>query len=272
MKILNVKCLFILLTAIFSLCMAPQSAHATWSLVQHPRGACNVSSPCSLTVTATGTGHLGILIFLQAQGAAPTLSSVSDGTSTWTVNGTCSVTNGGIGGVFGAYSVNLASGITSISATLSAGTAFNGEVEFLEYSTTGGPPIFDTCAGTVNGSSATPAGQVLTLSGTNDVIVQVIQSAGPQNATAVTGTYTNPADFPFSGPAAAGYGIAGSINTSSGTAPTWTLNGANTSLVIGMAFKESVAAGSRFVGIFPSHNGSSARLTFIAKRKREELL
>lgn len=265
------KVLIFLLAAVVLSCTVPQSAHATWALVQHPRGACNGTPPCTLTIAATGVGHLGELIYLNGSGVSPTLTSVSDGTSTWTVNGTCVATSGAIGAIAGAYSVNLASGITTLTIT-PTGQAFNGEVEFLEFSTTVGPPIFDTCAGTTNGSSATPAGQVLTLTGTNDVILQSINSAGPQNATALTGTYTNPADFPFSGPSAAGYGIGGSINTASGAAPTWTLNGANTSLVMGMAFKESPGTGSRFVRTFPRQSESGARLAFVAKRKREELL
>lgn len=82
-------------------------------------------------------------------------------------------------------------------------------------------------------TTANPAGIGLTLTGSNDVIVQYVNYG--TNATAISGTYTSPADFP------GGSGVAGSINTSSGTAPTWTAT-SSTGALGALALKETGGA------------------------------
>lgn len=252
-KLFNLQRLFLLLTAVVSLCAAvPQSVHAGWTLVQHPRGTCN-TNPCTLTVSATVGGHVGVVVYYQGSGATPTLTSVSDGTSTWVVNAACGSFDASIGGLEAGYTLSIANAITSITVTPS-GAGFNGEAEFLEYASTGPAVAFDSCGGAFNTpGSGTPPGKALTLTGANDVIVQgIITNTGNGNPpTAISGSYTNPADF-FSGPVNAGYGLAGNMNTSSGAAPTWTVTNTPTSVVMGIAFKDGSFSGSRFSRALPT--------------------
>jgi hypothetical protein len=105
-----------------------------------------------------------------------------------------------------------------------------------EYHWSGSSITLDgTPASTLTASSnSTKPGVAQALSGTHDVIVQMIQQTYP--ITAIDGTYTNPTDL--GGIAYSQNGFAGSINTSSGAAPNWTTPMYNvTAVVASMAFQ-----------------------------------
>ena len=204
-------------------------ARATWALVQHPSTTgCN-GTTCAVTVTSTGAGHL--LVFAALIGnTTSTLSSVS-GDGTWTVCGaSCrsvsSVTTTEMG-----YILSATGGATTITGTLSATSPWSAAV--LEYSYTSGPISVDAQGHREQTTGTTScAGVTLTLTGTNDVIVQIANPSG--SISAVTSPYTSPADFP------GGNGVAGSINTTSGTAPTWTQT-SSTDALSAIAFKETAS-------------------------------
>jgi hypothetical protein len=216
------------------------SSSKTWTLVQHPINAtsCN-STSCSITVSSTGSGHLGVIWIISQNGTGSSISSVSGG-GTWVVPspGTSACSNNTIGASLCAYNLSLSSGVTSISITTN-GFMFDSVIEFLEYSWTGGgSATLDTqssTAGTGVFNTSWP-GQSLTLSGSSDVIVQGISlSDGP--CSSITSPYTNPADFTASSAGTGWLGIGGSINTSSGSAPTWSCSSTELESTGAIAFK-----------------------------------
>jgi hypothetical protein len=220
-------------------------ARASWTLVQH---VSNTSCPrnnasCTVTVGATGSGNVLVAtVFFDSLAGAP-ISSVS-GAGTWNLCPTSSCFNGQVAvAVDAAYNLSSTNGITSITVTLGASGCTAGgchwTTEILEYSlSAGNTASFDTAnnlGSTCSGTSCPGVG--LTLSGTNDVIVQYFGEAVAA-VTAISNPYTSPADFinNFGG-------VAGAINTSSGAAPTWTV-ASNTSGSAGAIAISEITPGS----------------------------
>lgn len=219
-------------------------ASATFAVRHDTHGACS-AHPCSLTVPSTTAGDLAVVIYFDSAGSARTISSVSDGTSTYTVPSGCNLFSNG--NLNCAYSLSLAGGKTSVTLTMNA-AGTDGNFEFIEYSYTGSSVSFDVAGTVADGSEPTGTSQpgvTLTLSGTNDVIVQSFNGNNfSKVVSAISGSYTTPADF-VSGPANMMnfYGVAGWINTTSGTAPNWTTTGSTTQgFVMAVAFKEAAAS------------------------------
>jgi hypothetical protein len=209
----------------------------TWTLVQHPINATTCdSNPCSVTVSSTGSGNLGILWF--ATSSTVTISSISGG-GTWTIptpgSGTCSNTT--VFATLCAYNLSLSSGATSISVTLS-GVAFRTVIEYLEYSWTGGgSATLDTQSSTnTSGFNTSWPGQTLSLAGAHELISQAIATRD-NGCTSITSPYTNPDDFSATSSGSNWLAVAGSINTASGTAPTWTCNDTEMNATGAIAFK-----------------------------------
>jgi len=216
---------------VFVICAVP--AWASWTLVQHPNNAACSGTSCSVTVSATGSGHLITVIVQPNTATNTTISSVSGG-GTYTHCTNCAASNGAGGAIDASYTLSSTSGATSISATLSQSGGASWTMEVFEYSFTNGPISLDASGNRVQTTNvANPAGVALTLTGTNDVIVQGGWYTTP--FTAISSPYSSPADFP------GGNGAAGAINTSSGTAPTWTATSGQGPFMA-IAFKESTAA------------------------------
>jgi len=130
------------------------------------------------------------------------------------------------------YVLSSTGGVSAITFTYTNGNSTSGytAISMFEYHTTL-TAAFDVDGTRVSSTGGSPAGVTLTLTGSNDVIAQNINGLSG-GASAITGTYTNPADF------IAGFGWAGSINTNSGTAPTWTIT-SNEAGMSAIAFKET---------------------------------
>jgi Putative Ig domain len=214
------------------LLVAPASA--TITMVQHPANtSCGTSvSTCAVTMTATGVGH-ALLVMAQFQDTATAISSVSGGAG-FVVCSNCHATDAtAVRGIDAAYATYATSSVTTVTVTFSA-TCTAAQVEVVEYSYTGDALAFDVSGNAVRAAATSISGVGLSLntvpssSFSNHVIIQGISSGG--TVSAVT-TYTNPADFSTNA------GTAGLINTTSGTAPTWTTTSAR-AVVAAMAFRE----------------------------------
>lgn len=231
------KQLFLLI----ALCFLAIPASATIALRHDSHGNCN-THPCSVTITSTTSGDLGVLIYWDGAGSVRTLTSVSDGTSTWVVPAGCGISSAGQN-TFCAYTLNLAGSKTSLTIT-NSGAATDGNVEFLEYSFTGSSITYDTSGtNTSEPGSTTQNGVTLTLNGSTDVIIQAFNGNNVNKVvSAISGSYSNPADF-VSGPdnLANYYGVGGWVNTSSASpVPTWTTTGAlSAGVAIAIAFTEN---------------------------------
>lgn len=185
----------------------------------------DTSASCTLTVPATTVGDGGILEI--GAGANVTISSVSGGGGTWVIPSATSCANyfaSGGEATLCAYNLNMSSSTTSISMTLSAAPGAGAEYTaiFFPYSYSKGAAStsFSVAGGRSQSSTVTPVpGVALTLSGgATYLIVQCMGYGGP---TAISSPYTD-----FTNPGGGTYSCAVSPNTSSGTAPNWTVSSA----------------------------------------------
>jgi hypothetical protein len=208
-------------------------APATITEIQHPATGpttCGTfggttTTTCTLQVTATGAGHFGIVtIAVLSQSTTPThITSITDNMGgTWiqpsiTSGSGCYFTSVGesVGTVACAYNLTLAAGVTSITVNWDIFTNEGARLDFREYSFNGASVEFDAAGqfenlGTVTApfAWASPSG----LTGTNDVIVQVI-SPCCGTPTGISAPYGNLNATSF-------YGSADLLNSVSTTAPT----------------------------------------------------
>lgn len=180
-------------------------------------GTCaNNATACTVTVSSIGAGHTliaGSLVFRTA--GSSTLSSVTGG-ETWThcagTNG-CAFGNTGWGWLDASYVLSATGSETSFTCNVSAAAGGYLACFVIELSYSGSSVSFDTSNGGNNTSCTSCSGVALTLGGT-DAIVQI---GIPEDAlTAINLSYT--------GTFNSGAGVAYLINTTNGTAPTWTAN------------------------------------------------
>jgi hypothetical protein len=200
------------------------SAWATWTVVQHAGtilGGCTQSSnTCSISVSSTGSGNVIVVGFSAGSITIPAqekISSVSGG-GTYTHPAGCA----GYDSVAGrftdcAYTLSSTSGATSITVTRNSTSGVNWYISVTELSFTSGPVSVDAI-GVVDDTTAgtSQPGVGLTLGGSNDAIVQIINGGANETSisspTGASYSYSNFADHA---------GFATAINTTTGAAPTW---------------------------------------------------
>lgn len=213
-------------------------ASATWTLVQNPsNAACASATSCAVTLTqAVGNGNVLVILgdFFAPTGT-PSITAISAGGTF--AHPACDVRHSVTENVGASCGYVLSSTATAgpITVTYTNGNATSGDVAIaiLEYHSTAGPGVFDTASTVDDAASTSPPGVALTLAGAGEVVAQCLSSAG--TASAITSPYTSPAIFP------SGYGFAGSINTASGAAPTWTTTN-HIAVGSALAFKETSGA------------------------------
>lgn len=203
----------------------------TFTHVQHvgTSNSCPNTTSCTITVSSTCSTCVGIIFGMQ--GVNVFISSVS-GAGTWIVPAGCQLYNGGIVlATSCAYNLSETSGTTSLVVTWN-GTNVGGGLYYVETSWTGATPTIDTSGATFDGvSGGTQVGQALTLTGTSDFIVQGI--ASQSSPSAITGSYLSLTTIGGGGDGGGAY----IVNTSSGSAPTWTTGAATESVVNAIAIK-----------------------------------
>lgn len=209
------------------LCLS-QPSWATWSVVQAKTNA-GGGSPCAVTMTSISAGNTLAVSIKGGTGSVQPITAVSSTGDSWSSPAiSMSVADTSSGFLDMWYLLSAAGGETSISitSTVNTTTCFAWELH-----STVGTGQFDT-AGTrdQNTGTGTPAGVTLTLTGSNDAIIQNIQPGG--TVTAINGTFFSPAGI------AIGQGISASTNTATGAAPTWTQTAGNNATLDGLAIKE----------------------------------
>ncbi len=200
--------------------------------VQHLATNANCSSSsgttCSITVSSTTAGNAGFFCATWGGGTTPT----SPGTG-WVQD--ANVSNLSICW----HNLSLTGGLTSIASTVASN---NGRgASFMEWHTSlaGGLFGLDSANGTANSSQSNFPGQGLTLTHSTDVIGQFI---GVSSGTATTGISAPYGDFTqITGRTTCA--IADSLNTSSGTAPTWTSAATVATQAIAVALYETSPVG-----------------------------
>jgi hypothetical protein len=259
----------IVLTMLLS-CAIPAFSQS-WTLVQHPnKFTCTASSPgdsaCSVTVTSTVAGHLLVLLSSSFEGTTSgstvqTFTSAS-GDGAWTHCPAGARTSGSPGSTAFeatdcAYILSATGGATSVTFTWnfkSSTDAANIDVEFLEFSVTGGGTKAIDTQGTTNSSNCFGSGgsacigPALTLAGINELVLQWIANAN--GVTSISGgAYTNPFDNDATNVFGA---FAGALNQSAATAQTWVTAGSSGgyTAMSAIAFKAppSIVPGSQVGG------------------------
>jgi hypothetical protein len=212
------------------LMLAPISASATWSLVQHPTNtSCAASTTCAVTLSSTTAGQLAVFTAAGLPNATH-ISTVTAALGTFVDCSNCNShpdTSGD--NIDQGYILSINGSQTTVTITLSTAATGTWFASVDIYSSTLGTAVFDVSGSTADASCTSCAGQALTLTGANDVIVQGTSTLG--TVSAIASPYTNPND-------AVAALCAGAINQSAGTAPTWTQS-ASTMAVSAMAFKEA---------------------------------
>jgi hypothetical protein len=216
-------------------------AWATFTVAQlvDSGSSCSTSSnTCALTISSSGSGHLGIITWMT--GTSTVVSSIA-GAGTWTTPAGCQIYTAATGTVGCSYTLSTTSGSTSVTITWSGSSpGFPTHFTYYEYSFSGSSIALDSGAsgglGTASDlASSSPVGVALTLAGSNDAIFQGIVTASG-TASAISGGYT------FDTTASqAGQGAGHIINTASGAAPSWTVSVSSVSRLEAIAISEATA-------------------------------
>jgi hypothetical protein len=215
---------------LLALLLLAHPASATWALVSSTTSTTNTGTTCSMTVTSTGAGHLIVVIPTSTSTSQLSISSISGGGTYTICNSGCqdfdSTLGGGVDGI--AYVLSSSSGVTAITCTLSGSASQTYEIEY-EFSYTTSTISKDTnSTRTDTSGNTTFAGVTLSPSGSNDVL---IQACYPTNVATAISTYSG--TFP------GGIGFGRLLNSTSGTAPTWTVNTGGRAAMGAIAFTES---------------------------------
>ena len=206
-------------------------------------GACS-GNTCTVTVSPTTAGNLGVILFVGGSGGVSGIQSVSGG-GTWTANNACLSSGGAPSQISDiAYNLNLTSGATTI--TVTARNLYAYYVVYAEYS--GGTWSLDGVCQTLNNqaSTANPKSPSITTTGSKDLLVTVVDTAGMHYGSAtVTGTgWASPFTMYMPGPAFDNSQAAGddALNVGPGTyqATFTTFSGGSTFSSSAFAFKASV--------------------------------
>lgn len=233
-------------TLLMLLSVAPVLAN--WSDVQANSlfngGSCvNSQTTCSITITATGGGNtLVALFFYGVTGATATSVNLDNGSggSAQAFTHGCGPIATGSNSMDIWYLNNINSGLVRITASLSA-AASRGVIFYEKKPGTGKVGALDagsspcaTTTSTFTGTSVT--GQVLTISGSTDFIIQGVQCAG-STVSSIGSSYTV---LSTGGVRDAAF----LDNTASGAAPTWTVtSGTSEGYVVGaLAISETSSA------------------------------
>ena len=219
----------------------------TWTLVQTKfwdsgsvgtgGGTCSsTATTCNVTVASVGAGHLLLCVGMYSNSSQLNLSA-GCGTETWShcagANG-CSFFDGANAvkiGLDASYVLSATGSETSFTCTLSAVAGGFNACAVLEYSWSGATKTFDTSNGGISSNCTSCSGQALTIGGSKDAIVQV--GLPLQNLTSIAG------GAGYSGSFFDGVGFGSAVNTTTGTAPTWTQSPIGDVVVMAIAFSGS---------------------------------
>lgn len=211
----------------------------TFALVQHASNSCGGGATCAVTVTSTTAGNLLVAFGANNTGANNLVFSSMTGEGTWThcSGGHVATLNAGSTTFYQvdcAYILSATGGTTSLTWTWSA-SAGKSTIEIIEVSRTSGSWALDVNGILGDASCTTCASPTLTLSGSNDYIFQY-SGLTASTLSAISGSYTSPADFITSG--LNGYaGFAGWNGGTSGASVNWTGSPTDTLPTGAIAFK-----------------------------------
>lgn len=207
-----------------------------WTMVQHTMfatsgssgtGSCAAgTSTCTVNVSSIGAGHL--LLCIPHGTSVSGVNACSGDGDTWTAE-CCLSMNGALVADL-QWVLSSHGGGTSITCNFASTSTYK-ECGFREYALSNGSPVSDSGGGFSGSCSPFCLGESLTISGSNEVIIQSIFSS--------TGTMTISAPYGNLDVSSSGGGNADSLNTTDGTAPQWTLTSNGTAAGNAVSFMTS---------------------------------
>lgn len=210
--------------------LAISGAAAPWSFIQSKfwdsfggtggSGCASSTNTCTVTVSSIGAGHVLIVYGYSIDTNANGLSSING--ETITDCSACKSTNTSFTQADIGYVLSTTGGETSITCTFSDSSSTYMGCGIIELSKTSSATFDTGNVTTSSGCGASCSGLALTISGSQEAIIQVI-APHIDNASAITGGYTLVCSGSSGGGSCDGFGTAYLLNTSSGSAPTWTL-------------------------------------------------
>lgn len=216
------------------------ASSASWTFVQlgqgwasgaHLQADCaGGGAACTVPLSSTGSGHL--LAIVGYAGTNVTISSINAG-GTFVHCSNCQQFQALTGTIDAGWVLSSSSGVTSIIVTFSGNHA-GAHVAIYEASCSGGTIAKDSnAAGTGSGTNASASspytGQALTLSGTQDFIVAA--GVSDLDVTAAASPYNTNFN------SVNGAGISYILNSTSGTAASWTAAGATKATFAALGFQ-----------------------------------
>ena len=194
------------------------------TLLQHPNGQWSSGSTISITLTQSITAGSILIFGDQTNVTSARISSINVGGTLVACGASSSCFNSAAG-----HGMDTTDGGWVLSASATAGPVVvtytggltAGRIEMREYSCTGGTASADVQGYRDSSTDTSPYnGVTLSPTGTNDVIVQWTNTAG-NSPTSVSAPYGN---FDITG-AGEQFAMVDRLNTSSGTAPSFTAAG-----------------------------------------------
>ena len=230
---------FLLPSALFLCLYLPACASITKVQFLHNNTICSSSSgDCKITAGNTTAGHAGLYCATLST-SSDSITSVSGAGATWVHAPNTNAVDATVGAIDCYYTLSLTTATTPVIDGVPTTTNHGRAAFFAEYSSSLTSPTFtyvDSNGADRSSSSTTQAGIALSATSGN-VIVQYIKGA------AAPSSITTYADFTVALNSAA----ADLINTSSGTAPTWTIGASNKAVANAVALKENAGSATKVV-------------------------
>lgn len=220
----------------------PIGSGVTFTVVQHPKNVgCGSVAACAVTTTSTTTGNLIVAIgtTMSNQGSGIGWSSIT-GESGWTHGPSCGaviLVASNNNAVDCAYTLSAAGGATTLTWNWSSSNQQQTTAEFIEVHRSSGTWALDISGNGTDSACTTCAGASLSVGTGPDYCVQFISGA-QTSVTAITGSYTSPADFStYSYLTVTGAGVAGWNGANANTIPNWTQGASQAAAVGAICFK-----------------------------------
>lgn len=229
-------------------------AHAsTWTANFKANTGCTASANCAITTLspAVGAGNLLIVVAWLAQADdAITISSIT-GDACTLVQGPGVAGSSVEGGIRTAYCLSAVGTETSITINLSSAPANAWRAQVNYASSTAPPFFFDAKNSNDQTTVVTPQpGVALAVKGANDILYQWIRLGGG-SITSISGAYSLQTNTSITASAVA-------LNSTVGTAPSWTLASGQKAAVVGLAFGDATGGGTRTGG--PTKRGGPTKV------------
>ena len=237
-----------LLLILCLLALSAPPAAATFTLIQHPAAGCGSTSACTVTTSSVGAGHLLVVmasgwdnIYIlpySSISCSPTCGTWVHPTAAGSPGpGTCGVVTSELTYTDCGYVLSSSAGATVV--TVNWPRVINAYfVSVWEYSYSGTVAV-DVMGSVDNGYyNVNPAGVPLTLTGSNDVVLQQALTEGT-GVSAISAGYGDLTNVSVSFTYAASADL---VNVASTAIPVWTSGGGFYTLLGAISFSETAGA------------------------------